>query len=274
MTGTVRASLGPKPGSLLASRLGALALSLAGATGCGAPVPQNPAAMPGAPAPTPRAGSEALRPQAAAPTPSDAWPFGPAPSAEEQSALLARLSREPGPVKTNWVPPGKAERYGHAEALIAAPYDAVRARLLDFSHYKDLAGPKFKNVRVVDKAETTTDLYFNLPIMHGLVTIWYVTRFAPVRPGQGGEVVEGTFVKGNIKGMHLAFGMRRGPDEKSAVMTCDLSLSLNLPAPQANVDEELRDACGDAINSVRRITMPPPAPPPPLPPSPSPSPPP
>ena len=65
-------------------------------------------------------------------------------------------------------------------------------------------------------------------------------------------MIEGKFVKGNIKDMHIAWTIRPGPDDKSAIMTCDLLLLPNVPAPQDAVDEELRDACGDAINAVRK----------------------
>ena len=137
------------------------------------------------------------------------------PPPTSSSAQLERLAKDPGPLKTNWTPPGKSERYGHAEGLIAAPYDVVKARLLDFPHYKELAGPKFKKVSVVDKSASGTDLYFQLPIMKGLVTIWYVTRFGTARPAMGGaEVIEGKFVKGNIKDMQIVFTIRPGPDDR------------------------------------------------------------
>jgi hypothetical protein len=61
-------------------------------------------------------------------------------------------------------------------------------------------------------------------------------------------------VKGNIKGMHIALGARPGPDDKTSVMVCDLLLTPSIPAPQSAVDEELRDACGDAIVAVRKTT--------------------
>jgi hypothetical protein len=180
------------------------------------------------------------------------WPFGPTPSAEDKSAQLDRLKKDPGPIKSNWTPPGKSDRYGHAEGLINAPLDTVKTKIGDFAHYKDLAGPKFKSVKVVDKQGQFTDVYFQLPIMKGVVTIWYVTRFPPPRPAAGGDVVEGTYVKGNIKGMHIAFTVRPGVDDKTSVLVCDLVLQPNVPAPQSALDEELRDACGDAINSVRK----------------------
>jgi hypothetical protein len=206
-----------------------------------------------------------------------AWPFGaPAPDQDTES-LLARLAKDAGPIKSNWIPPHRTERYGHAEGLITAPYHAVRARLTDFAHYQALAGPKFAKVHVVGKGPGATDVYFNLPIMHGLVRLWYVTRFGAPRPAQTepqahqgagddgrsgggdrqGEVVEGTFVKGNLRTMHIVFTLHRALDEGETAVACDLLLSLTIPAPQANVDEELRDACGDAILALRRSTAPP-----------------
>lgn len=189
---------------------------------------------------------------AAAASDTNVWPFAPVPSADEKKAQLERLAKDHGPIKTNWTPPGKSERYGHAEAIIEAPYDAVKTRLTDYPHYKELAGPKFKKVSVVDKANGKTDLYFQLPIMNGIVTIWYVTRFGAARPFPGGgDVIEGNFVKGNIKDMQIVFTLRPGADAGSTMLICDLNLALNIPAPQSNLDEELRDACGDAVNAIR-----------------------
>ena len=260
--------------SLVAVGLG---LSLAFAiAACGSPAGDAPRAPslapkpaapgdPAAPAAAAAAGAGASDGTPSAPAPaalaaaSDAsgWPFAPAPSADDLKAQAERLAKDQGPIKTNWTPPGKSERYGHAEGLIAAPYEAVKARLLDFPRYKELAGPKFKKVSVVDKSASGTDLYFQLPIMKGLVTIWYVTRFSTARPGMGGaEVVEGRFVKGNIKDMQIVFSIRPTADQKT-ILVCDLNLAISLPAPQAALDEELRDACGDAVNAIRaRSTQP------------------
>jgi hypothetical protein len=234
-----------------------MALGLAACGGDPAPAPNTPAAKASSTEPSPAASAgstntpEGTSPPASAAPQDGAWPRA-ALTPDERSAQLERLKKDPGPIKSNWVPPGKADRYGHAEGLIAAPTDAVRAKLADFGHYKDLAGPKFKSVKVVDKQGDATDVYFQLPIMKGVVTIWYVTRFTPPKNSTGGDVVEGTYVKGNIKNMHIAFTVRPGTDDKSSVLVCDLVLQPNVPAPQSALDEELRDACGDAINSLRR----------------------
>jgi len=179
----------------------------------------------------------------------DGWPFATL-SPEEQRLQLERLDRDQGPIRTNWVPPGRTDRYGHAEGLIAAELDVVHARLVDYAHYMDLAGPKFKKVAVVEKSPLGTDLYFQLPIMKGVVTIWYVARFAePRRVSDELEVIEGHFVRGNIKGMHMVFTLR--PVANKTVLMCDLLLALSFPAPQGEIDQALRDACGDAVRSVR-----------------------
>lgn len=240
--------LGRMTGSVRFVAFSSLVLAACGGADKPAETPAAPTTA--APATSPAAASSGEGPTAAAPASASAagpWPFN-AQSAEERQAQLDRLAKDAGPIRSNWTPPGKGDRYGRAEGLIAAPVDKVKAKLQDFSNYKELAGPKFKTVRVVDKQGNDTDVYFQLPIMKGLITINYVTRFAPMK----GDVIEGKFVKGNIKDMHVAWTVRPGPDEKTAVMTCDLLLVLNLPAPQDAVDEELRDACGDAINAVKK----------------------
>ncbi len=243
----------------------ALACGVPSAEGAPPASPPSPSAAPAAPSADTTDPAAKAGPATAAPaTPSDpaSWPFAPVPPADDLRAQAERLTKDPGPIKTNWTPPGKSERYGHAEGLIAAPYAVVKERLVDFPHYKELAGPKFKKVSVVDKSANGTDLYFQLPIMKGLVTIWYVTRFGAARPGMGGaEIIEGKFVKGNIKDMQIVFTVRPAPaPEQKTILVCDLNLAINLPAPQAALDEELRDACGDAINALRARIAQPPAP--------------
>lgn len=239
--------------------VGALPSALFALAACGggaeSPPPSTPASSqaPSTP-PSDSASSIAPAPSTAEPAKTTAdgpWPFTTL-TKDEHDAQLERLAKNPGPLKSNFVPPGKTERYGHAEGIVAATPETVRAKLVDFAKFKDLAGPKFKSVKVVDKQGESTDVYFQLPIMKGMVTIWYITRFQPSRSASGGDVLEGSFVKGNIKGMHIAFTVRPGSDPTSSVLVCDLLLQPNVPAPQSALDEELRDACGDAINALRK----------------------
>ncbi len=161
------------------------------------------------------------------------------------------------PLKSNWVPPGRQERYGHAEGLVAATPEAIKSRLVDYAHFGNLAGPKFRRVNVIQKRGDRADLYFQLPIMKGALVLWYVTSFeGPRSVDDSWDVIEGTFVRGNIENMHIVFGVGHGDSDRTSLVTCDLLLKLQIPAPQATVDEELRDACGDALNALRRATAP------------------
>jgi len=169
--------------------------------------------------------------------------------ARAADAQLDRLASAGHSLKWNLVPAGRSERFGHAEVLIAAPIAAVRAQVTDYGHYKDLAPDKFKTARVIAKEAPNTDVYFALPIMHGMVNLWYVTRFGPPRAAPGAEVVEGKYVRGNIKDMSIVMTMRP-VDEHFTILSCDLLVVPNVPAPQAAIDEELRDAAMQAVDAI------------------------
>ncbi|HWL87377.1 MAG TPA: hypothetical protein VNO21_16345 [Polyangiaceae bacterium] len=168
-----------------------------------------------------------------------------------EDTQLDRLNSAGHTLEWNWNPPGHSQRYGHAETLVQADLSGVRTQLLDFSHYKDLSGGKFKTSRMIAKDGDNTDVYFQVPVMHGMLTLWYVSRFGPMQvEAPGHELVEGRFVRGNIKDMHLQFEMRK-VDERFTILSCNLYVLPSFPAPQSAVDEELRDACKDAVEAVR-----------------------
>ena len=65
--------------------------------------------------------------------------LSPAAQADAPDADAARIAAAGHSLKWNWVPPGKSERFGHAETLIHAPLADVRRMVLDFAHYKEMA---------------------------------------------------------------------------------------------------------------------------------------
>ncbi len=170
---------------------------------------------------------------------------------QTQDAQLDRLATTGHSLKWNYTPQGKNGRYGHSEVLINAPMAAVRSQVLDFSHYKEFAPDKFKNARMIAKSGPNVDVYFQVPIMHGMMTLWYVSRFGALRQtAPGVETVEGNFVKGNIKDMNIVLTMR-SIDPQWTILSCDLLLLPNMPAPQGAVDEELRDAAMQAVDAIK-----------------------
>ena len=177
----------------------------------------------------------------------------PAPAASPADAELVRLRAAQGhSVKWNYVPQGQAARYGHAEVIIQSPLDMVRTFVTDFAHYKDFSSGKFKQSRIIDRpAQGVTDLYVQVPIFHGMIMLWQVVRFAPIRtPSPGLEVVEGTLVRGNVRASNVVLTMRV-VDPVTTILKCDLLITPEMDPPQASVDEELRDAAQNAIDAIQ-----------------------
>jgi hypothetical protein len=162
----------------------------------------------------------------------------------------ARIRDTGHSLKWNWTPPGRTDRFGHAEVLINAPLASVRSVITDFGHYKDLVPEKFHNARVIAKENGTTDLYMQVPIMHGVVTLWDVLRFGPVRTiGPNTEQLEGRYVKGNIKDANIVLTIR-SIEPNWTLLKFDLLLLPNIPAPQSAIDEELRDAARQGVDAI------------------------
>ena len=237
-----------------------LSLSLIALFACGG--------SPKAPAVAPSEAEAAARATASSDPPASAPPE----LAPLDPALVARLAAADHATRSNGVPKGKTQRYGHAEIFLHAPLPRVRKVITDFAHYKDIVPRKFHNARVVAKESGRTDLYMQIPIMHGMITLWDILRFGPTTLTSEGEVLEGTFVRGNVKDANLVLRMR-AVDASSTILVCDLLILPKVPAPQSAIDEELRDAAGDALDGIKlRLDSegkdappPPPASPPPAP---------
>ncbi|MGH7327637.1 MAG: hypothetical protein ACREJX_04745, partial [Polyangiaceae bacterium] len=93
-----------------------------------------------------------------------------APAAGGPDKERERLEAAGGVVKTNLTPAGKSDRYGRAEAIVHASIDDLRKAVLDFSNYKSLAPDKFKTARMIAKEDGHVDVYFQVPVMKGLLT--------------------------------------------------------------------------------------------------------
>ncbi len=174
------------------------------------------------------------------------------PSEPPTEAHLAEL-RGAGPesFRTNRVPVGASDRYGHAETLIHAPAAAVLARAKDYAHYRELAPRRFRAASVLEMTPTSTDVYLEVPMVGGLVVLWEVLRFAPVATlSKTTKRVEGIFVRGNVSSAHVVFDViQLGP--KETLLVADLLITLPFAAPEDKIDEELRDAAADALRGIR-----------------------
>ncbi len=188
----------------------------------------------------PRAHAYPCAPKTIAPRPS-----------ETPDAEADRIRKAGGVLKSNYVPPGQSERHGHAEVVIAAPQEIVERHVRAFGQWKDLVPDKFKTSRIVGKEGDDTDVYMQIQIMKGFVTLWEIMRFSPTKTVVPGTLaIEGKYVKGNLKDSHALLVLRK-VDDRTTVLKIDILISLAIAAPQEIIDEELRDYAGDAVRGLR-----------------------
>ncbi|MET0591144.1 MAG: hypothetical protein ABW133_00490 [Polyangiaceae bacterium] len=163
----------------------------------------------------------------------------------------ARIAAAGQTLKWNWTPPGRSDRFGHAETLIHAPLANVRKLVLDFGHYTALA-PSISTSRIVGREAGATDVYLRIGVMNNVLTLWSVIRFAPLRiTPSGDEVIEGQMVpdKGNITAAVLVWTLHP-VDPEWTVLKFDMLLRPGVLAPQSLVDDQLRGSAMDAVNSI------------------------
>jgi hypothetical protein len=173
--------------------------------------------------------------------------------ADARDPDISRIEAAGHSLKWNWTPPGRSDRYGHAETLIHAPLSAVRGHVLDFAHYRTILPDKFKTSRVVaHSADGSADVYLQIAVLNGMLMLWDVTRFGPAqRISPDVEVVQGQMVpgKGNIEGLDVVWTMRSMGD-RWTLLKFDLLLKPGMPAPQSAIDEELRDSARYAVDAI------------------------
>ncbi len=192
---------------------------------------------------------------ASAPGIARAEPAAPSPPSESSPATAidadaVRLA-DGNSVRSNWQPPGLSDRYGHAEVLVAAPLSVVGKLVEDYGHYRDFTGGKFHTSRIISQEPRGTDVYFRLPLLDGMITLWQVFRFQELKPmAPGWMMVEGWYVKGNIGRGNAAWTLH-AVDDTHTVVKFDLLVKPNMAMPQSLLDAGLRNAAAQAVDSIR-----------------------
>ncbi len=155
---------------------------------------------------------------------------------------------------------GKAERFqlpsnspipiGGAQIFVNAPLSSVRRAVQDYAHYAEFM-PGFKRSRVVQKHKDFTDVYLQVPILHGAATVWAVTRFAaPKKEANGTEVIEGTMQQGNVHDFRATW--RLIPvDATHTILRAEMLIVPKLPLPGSVVTPELSYASDKAVTASR-----------------------
>lgn len=177
-----------------------------------------------------------------APTRAEAEPS----AARAEDAELARLSdAKDGVASTTQLWAG--QRYGHAEALVRAPFDVVRRGLLDHARLFELGG-RFASARVLARSADKTDVYLRLGGGEGRST-WEVLRFGAPRSEEGYVVVEARPTAGNTRQGHLVVSARQ-VDGGRTIVKVDARFVPNFATAPAALDEEMRGFAKDLATGL------------------------
>ena len=138
---------------------------------------------------------------------------------------------------------------GAARARVQSNHDTLRGVLVDYPHYSQII-TRFEKARVVGRVGQQTDVYLEVPILHGATKIWAIVRFDAPKTEGTDEVIRGRMVRGNVKRLDAAWRVRK-VDETSADLVLELLIVPDLPAPHSLILSEVRRAAARAVSGAR-----------------------
>jgi ribosome-associated toxin RatA of RatAB toxin-antitoxin module len=148
-------------------------------------------------------------------------------------------------VKTPW----SDTNAGAARGNVDAPEELVRSVVLDYKNYANFIS-RFEKARIVGRSGDKTDVYLQVPILKGAAKVWAIVRFEPVKEVDGGEVVEGHMVKGNVKRLDATWRLKK-LDDTSTQVVLELLIVPDMPVPDSLVVPEVRFAAAKAVEGSR-----------------------
>lgn len=157
---------------------------------------------------------------------------------------------------------GKAQRYtikttnppndidtGGAAIYVNAPIDEVRRIVTDYRHYEKFIKP-FKQSKLLSRSKGVSEVYLEVPILHGAATVWVVTLIGPpVKEGQEERIIA-KMQKGNVDDFRAVWRLR-AVDAEHTIVKLEILVDPKLPAPASIVTPELCTAAEKAVTGVR-----------------------
>jgi ribosome-associated toxin RatA of RatAB toxin-antitoxin module len=147
---------------------------------------------------------------------------------------------------------GKKYKTGHAEIFIDAPVSKVRASVQDYANYQTVI-PRFQKAKVLKKSGATTDVYLQIPIMHGAATVWTVQHFESPASKGSLEWIDGRSLQGNVDALRTRWTYR-AVDEGHTVLISEIYVEPRLPGiplPSDTIGHEAEKAASEAVVSVK-----------------------
>jgi ribosome-associated toxin RatA of RatAB toxin-antitoxin module len=145
---------------------------------------------------------------------------------------------------------GQKLRAGGAMIAVDAPVSVVRRLVTDYAHYQDVL-PGFQKSRVLAQTAAGTDVYLQVPILHGAATLWAVTRFtAPTREGNGERIEGKKNGPANLDDLRATWHFYPIDDDHT-ILKLELLLVPRLPLPDSLITSQLAESADDAVRACR-----------------------
>lgn len=176
----------------------------------------------------------------------------PSANAEEkdQEAETLRTAGEAQRYNFKTVEPGpSAIDTGGAAVYVHAPVSVAKQVVLDYRHYAKFI-PSFTQSRVLSKKNGTSEVYIEVPVAHGAITIWAVMRCGPTVKDGAGEKLTCDFEKGNVAQFRAVWKLRP-IDDQSSVVKLEVFVDPHLPFPPSIVTDELAYAADKGVSGVK-----------------------
>ncbi|HYQ41105.1 MAG TPA: SRPBCC family protein [Polyangiaceae bacterium] len=138
---------------------------------------------------------------------------------------------------------------GAARVNVDAPEELVRSVVQDFKNYAKFMA-RFEKSQIVGRSGDKTDVYLQVPILKGAANVWAVVRFDPIKQVDGGEVLTGHMIKGNVKRLDATWRLKK-LDDSSTQVALELLIVPDLPVPDSLVVPEVRFAAAKAVEGSR-----------------------
>ncbi|HNS99155.1 MAG TPA: hypothetical protein PLJ27_10430 [Polyangiaceae bacterium] len=173
-------------------------------------------------------------------------------SAETQDEIVQRLRTSRDSERYEVAVDGQSIKAGGARILVQAPLAVVRTIVQDFAHYQDFM-PRFKRSRVVGQSPKASQVYLQVPILHGAANVWSVINFtAPVKKPDGSETIRGRMIpgQGNVRDFRATWYLVP-IDANTTLLRSEILIVPTLPVPGSVVTGELGYAADMAVTSTR-----------------------
>jgi ribosome-associated toxin RatA of RatAB toxin-antitoxin module len=126
----------------------------------------------------------------------------------------------------------------------------VREIIMDYAHYQDIL-PGFQRSRIIAKSANGTDVYLQVPILHGAATLWAVTRFTPLTHDGSVERIDGRKSgPSNLEDFRATWRLY-AVDDNHTVLKLELLMVPSLPLPGSMITPQLEESSEDAIRACR-----------------------